>query len=103
MPSRMLGETPEPEIPTEQKAPKPWYPSLHLTKKQLGDLFGALQVGDSRKAAFVIKVTSKTVHDEGQGSVSIDLISMDIDEENFDDMTVATVAAVKQLREQGEI
>lgn len=103
MPSRILAETP-PEPVQEAPARKPYYPCLYLTREQLGDIFGQLQVGDTREASFVVRVKSKTVaedDDKKRGSVELELISIELEEaEDYEDMTSATVAAIKELRDR---
>jgi len=105
MPSRILAETPPEPVP-EAEARKPYYPCLYLTREQLGDIFNQLQVGDTREASFVVKVKSKSVtedDDKRRGSVELELVSIELEEEEYDDMTTATVAAIKEAMDREKV
>jgi hypothetical protein len=105
MSERDLGEVPaRPEIQAAKSTveQRPYYPSVHLDKKKLGDLFGKISVGDTLEAEFVVKCVSKSENEEGGGHICLELLSIEIDveeEEAPKDMIAAVKAAAKKLEE----
>lgn len=103
MPERNLGEIPP--APEAIAAPerKPFYPTVHIDKQKLGDLFDKINVGDSLEAEFVVKCVSKHESDEGMGSICLELISIEIEtEEKPNDMISAVREAYIKLVEGGQ-
>lgn len=101
---RDLGETPKsPEVAMAAPERKPYYPSVYLSQKKLGDVFGKLVVGESYMAEFCVKCTSKQEHSEGDGAATLELLSVefeDMEEEAPKDMIAAVKAAAIKLMEE---
>ena len=101
MPERNLGEIPPaPEVAMAAPERKPYYPSVHIGKQKLGDLFDKINVGDSLEAEFVVKCVSKNEDAEGGGSLCLELVSIEIEaEEDPKDMISAARDAFQKLLE----
>jgi hypothetical protein len=103
MSERNLGEIPaSPEVANSAPERKPYYPSIYLSQKKLGDIFDKLKVGESYMAEFSVKCCRKSENEDGNGDVSLELLSVefeDMEEEVPKDMIAAVKAAAIKLME----